>query len=319
MAYVARRLVLGLVTVWIVTVAAFLLLRIMPGDAITASIARSPGEGGLSAAEMEALRQELGLDRAWPAQYFDWLANALRLDAGRSLSSGRPVVDELRPRLAVTAELAFFGILLTMLAGLSGGLFAARYAHQPPDAAVRALAFIALSIPAFWLALLLIVWVANWTGHFLALGYEPFFRSPGANLAAVLPAAAILAARPAAIVLRVARASTLEATGRQYFLMARARGISRASALAKHAFRTAMLPALTVIGAQAAFTLGGAVVIEQVFGLPGLGRALVDAVNARDFPVVQALVVLFGVFVVTVNLLIDLSYLSLDPRLRAPA
>lgn len=314
--YVVRRLGLGLLTLWLVTLGAFLLLRIAPGDAVTAAIARSPGEGGLSVEETSQLRRELGLDRAWPVQYMGWLTDAFSLDSGRSLATGRPVLEELRPRFAVTAELALFALVITMVLGLSGGLLASRFAGGLIDAVVRSAAFLALSMPAFWLALLLIVLVANRTGHFLALGYEPFATSPSSNLAVILPAAAVLAVRPTAILLRVARASTLGATDSHYFLLARAKGLSRPAALGKHAFRTSMLPSVTVIGAQAVFMLGGAVAIEQVFGLPGLGRALVTAVLARDFPMVQALVVVFGVAAVLINLVVDMLLLWLDPRLR---
>lgn len=319
MAYLARRIALGVLTLWVISLVVFVLLRIAPGDAVTAAVARSPGEGGLAAADIEVLREELGLNRSWLVQYVDWLGDAVRFDPGRSLATSRPVVDEISPRLAVTAELAIFAMAITLVLGLLGGLTAARYAHAVPDVVIRGAAFFALSVPSFWLALILIIAVASWTGHFLALGYEPFSSSPGANLGAILPAAAVLAVRPAAIVLRIVRASTLEAAGTQFFLMARARGLSREFALAKHAFRSAMLPTVTVIGAQAVFMLSGAVVIEQVFGLPGLGRLLVDAVLSRDFPVVESLVLLFGVTAVVVNLLIDFAYVRLDPRLRIAA
>ena len=319
MGYLARRAGLGLLTLWLVTLAAFLLLRIAPGDAVSAAIARSSGEGGLSGEEIDRQRRELGLDRSWAIQYADWLAGAVTLDAGRSLASGRSVLEELRPRLAVTGELALFALLFTAFAGLAGGLLAARYVNGPLDALIRSIAFLVLSIPAFWVALVLIVAVASWTGHFLALGFEPFTRSPGANLAAILPAAALLAARPAAILLRIVRGSTLGAADEQYFLMARAKGLSRGAVLSRHAFRTAMLPAITVIGAQMVFMLGGAVAIEQVFGLPGLGRALVDAVLSRDFPVVQAIAVLFGATAVVINLAVDIVSVRMDPRLRVPS
>lgn len=319
MSYLARRLALGVLTLWLISLAAFMLLRIAPGDAVTAAVARSPGEGGIARIDAEKLRRELGLDRSWPVQYADWLGDAVRLNPGKSLATNRPVVDEIRPRLAVTAEITLFAIALTVAVGLAGGLVAARFAHAIPDALIRSIAFIALSVPSFWLALVLIVAVANWTGHFLALGYVPFSTSPATNLSAVLPASVVLAIRPAAVVLRVVRASTLEASETQYFVLARARGLSRRMALAKHAFASAMLPSVTVLGAQVVFMLGGSVVIEQVFGLPGVGRLLVDAVLSRDFPVVQALVIIFGATAVFVNLFVDLAYTRLDPRLRVGA
>jgi len=315
-AFLARRATLGALTILLLTLVAFVLLQIAPGDAVIASLARSPGEGGLAYAEVDELRAELGLDRSWPAQYVDWLRGIISLSPGESFATGRPVAEEIGPRIATTVELAIFSVLFITVAGLGGGLAAARYRGGYPDLILRGGAFLSLGVPSFWLALVLIVSVAAWTGHFLALGYQPLSASVIANLGAIMPAATILAVRPAAVVLRVVRSSTLEASNSQHFLMARARGVSHAAAIARHAFRTAMLPALTVIGAQAVFVLGGVVVIEQVFGLPGLGRLLVSSVQARDFPVVQALVLMFGVATVGVNVLIDVAYVVLDPRLR---
>jgi peptide/nickel transport system permease protein len=306
-------------TLWLITLAAFLLLRIAPGDAVTAGLGSSSGEGGLTAEQIDQQRRELGLDRSWSVQYMDWLTDAIMLDAGRSLASGLPVADELRPRIIVTGELTFFALVLATTFGVLGGLIAARYAYRPLDTAFRSISVGFMAIPSFWVALILIVAVANWTGHFLALGYEPFSRSPGDNLAAILPAAAVLAIHPAAILMRVTRVSTLEAAETQYFLLARAKGLTRVVALTRHAFRTAMLPTVTVVGAQTVFMLSGAVAMELVFGLPGLGRALVDAVLARDYPVIQALAVLFGTTAIVLNLLFDLLSVRLDPRLRVPA
>lgn len=319
MAYLIRRLALGLITLWLLTIAAFLLLRIAPGDAVTAAIARSPGEGGVSEQETEGLREELGLNRSWLVQYADWLSDILRLNPGDSLASGRSVGDEIRPRLAVTAEVVLLAVIFAVIFGFGGGLVAALYENSWFDTAVRGIAFLSISVPAFWLALVLIIAVASWTGHFLALGYEPFLESPRANLAAVIPASVVLSIRLSAIVCRLTRASTLEASSAQYFTMARAKGLSRKAAMTKHAFRTALLPAVTVTGTQTVILLGGAVVVEQVFGLPGLGRLLVDSVLARDFTVVQSLVLVFGTAAVILNLFIDLMYVRLDPRLRIAA
>ena len=316
MAYLARRIVLSVLTLWLLTLVSFFLLRIAPGDAVTAVAARSPGEGGVATADLEELRRDLGLDRSWPVQYIEWLGDLLQFDLGHSFATGRSVSEEIGPRVTVTLQLAIFAIAITILIGLVGGLTAARFSGSWPDAAIRSVAFTALSLPTFWMALVLIVVVASWTDHLLAAGYEPFSISPAANLGAVLPAAAVLAVRPGALVLRVARASTLEATGSQYFVLARAKGLTRQVAVAKHGFRSAMLPSLTAIGAQAALLVGGAVVIEQVFALPGLGRLLIESVQARDFPVVQALVLLFGAAALAINLVVDAAYVWLDPRVR---
>jgi peptide/nickel transport system permease protein len=318
-AYLLRRVLLSVLTLWAISLLAFALLRMAPGDAVTAALAVAPGEGGLSQAQIDQRRRDLGLDRSALAQYLDWLGHAVRFDAGRSLSSGEPVVEIVRSRVAVTVELATLGLVLVAAAGFGGGLLAAAYPGRPVDNALRVLTLLGLSTPAFWLGLLLIVGVASWTGYFLAGRYEPFGDAPVANLEAMLPAAAVLALRPAALLLRIVRASTLEATGARFFLLARLKGVSRMKATAVHALRVSALPALTVLGAQAVFLLGGAVVVEQVFGLPGVGRALVDAVLSRDFPVVQALLLLFGAIALGMNLLLDALYVRLDPQIRVTA
>jgi peptide/nickel transport system permease protein len=316
MKYLARRLVLGLFTLWLVTLISFVLLHVAPGDAVSASLAHSPGEGGLTEAQIDEHRRELGLDRSLPAQYGSWLVGLLRLDGGTSLVTGRPVLEHLGPRIAVTLELALFTVIFTVAVGITGGLVAARIMGTTLDSGLRMVTFLTVSVPTFWIALVVVVATASWTGYFLALGFEPFSVAPASNLAAVVPAALILAMRPAAILMRLTRVSTLEATQAQYFLLARSKGVALARAIRNHAFRTALLPVVTVIGAETIFLLGGAVVVEQVFGLPGLGRALVSAVLARDFPVVQALVMIYAVTAVTLNLVVDAMYVLLDPRLR---
>jgi peptide/nickel transport system permease protein len=319
MTYFARRLVLGLATLWLVTLVSFMLLQVAPGDAVSAAVAGSLGEGGLTAAQIDQQRRELGLDRSWPVQYASWLGGMLRLDGGTSLATGRPVFDHLGPRVAVTVELALFAVLFSIVFGISGGLAGARMAGTAIDTGLRSIAFLTLSVPTFWIALLLIVAVASWTGHFLALGFEPLGVAPRANLVSVLPAALVLALRPGAILMRMTRASTIGATQSNHFVFARSKGVALDVAFRRHGFRTALLPVVTVIGAETVFLLGGAVVVEQVFGLPGLGRSLVSAVLARDFPVVQALTVIFAVSAVGMNLLVDIMYTLLDPRLRGGA
>ena len=316
MTYLARRLALGLFTLWLVTLVSFVLLQVAPGDAVSASLANSPGEGGLTRTQIDEHRRELGLDRSLPAQYGSWLAGMLRLDGGTSLVTGRPVLDHLGPRIAVTLELAMFTVIFTVAVGIPGGLAAARMMGTMFDNGLRTVAFLTVSVPTFWIALVVIVATASWTGYFLALRFEPFSVAPTSNLAAVVPAALILAMRPAAILMRLTRASTLEAAQAQHFLLARSKGVALTGAIRNHAFRTALLPVVTVIGAETIFLLGGAVVVEQVFGLPGLGRALVSAVLARDFPVVQALVMIYAVTAVILNLVVDTMYVLLDPRLR---
>jgi peptide/nickel transport system permease protein len=316
MTYLAHRLALGLFTLWLVTLVSFVLLHVAPGDAVSALLANASGEGGLTGAQMDDLRQELGLHRSLPTQYGSWLAGMLHLNAGTSLVTGRPVLEHLGPRIAVTLELAMFTVIFTVVTGISGGLAATRISGSTFDSGLRTVAFLTIAVPTFWIALIVIIVAASWTGHFLALGFEPFSVAPVSNLVSVIPAALILTMRPAAILLRLTRASTLEAEQAQHFLLARSKGVARSSAIRNHAFRTALLPIVTAIGAETIFLLGGAVVVEQVFGLPGLGRALVSAALARDFPVVQALVMIYAVTAVVLNLAVDAMYVLIDPRLR---
>ncbi|MEX0761172.1 MAG: ABC transporter permease [Dehalococcoidia bacterium] len=314
--YLLRRFALSLITLWLVTVVAFVLLRVAPGDAVLAAMAQAPGEGTLTAGQIEAQRAALGLDRSYPVQYVTWTADLLRLDPGASMATGAPVWDETAPRLAVTIQLALLTIVIIVLVGCVLGVTAARYRGSRIDTAVRSIALAGLSTPAFWLGLLVVVAVAAWTGRFIAGAYSPLWDDPWRNLQHVGPAALVLAVRPAAVLTRVVRTSTAEALGSEYARAARARGLSESRLAWMHAFRSAMLPAVTVMGAQVVFLLGGAVLIEQVFGLPGIGRALVSAVMSRDYTMVQFLVLVFAVVAVVVNLVIDLLYARLDPRVR---
>jgi peptide/nickel transport system permease protein len=315
--YIARRLVLSLLTLWLVSVAAFVLLRVAPGDAAAASLAFAPGEAAQSKEQLERRRQELGLDRSWAVQYVVWAGALMRLDAGRSAASGQQVIGEVRPRLGVTLELAVATVLLVSAAGIGPGLLAAHARGKWADFFVRGLALIGLSTPPFWMGLLVIITLSAWADVFVAAAYVPFWDGPAANLRAVLPAAAVLAVRPAALLARVVRAAIVETLAQDFVRAARARGLSEAAVLWRHAFRAAALPVVTVIGVESLFLLGGAVVVEQVFGLPGVGRALVAGVIERDYPLIQFLLILFGLAAVALNLAVDMAYAGLDPRARA--
>lgn len=314
--YILRRLPLALLTLWLVSVAAFVLLRVAPGDAAVASLALLPGEGALSPEELDRRRHDLGLDKPYVRQYLDWAGKLARLDAGRSTASGRSLLPEIWPRLWVTVELAAVTLVFVSALGVGAGLLGASARGRWADALARGIALAGLSLPAFWTGLLLIVAVAAWTGTFIAATYVPFWEGAWANLRAVLPAALVLAVRPASLVARVVRAATKEALEQDFVRAARARGLGEPAVLWRYAFRAAALPVVTVIGVEAIFLLGGAVVIEQVFSLPGLGRALVAGVVERDYPVVQFLVLLFGGMAVALNLAADVLYARLDPRVR---
>ena len=317
--YLVRRAVLSAITIWVVTLIAFVLMRVAPGDAVLAAMARSPGEGTLSAQQMEQRRADLGLDRSYPVQYFAWLGGLARLDAGDSLVSGIPVSEEVTPRIAVTIELSVLALALAGATGALTGVVAAGARGGRFDAGASVASMAGLSAPAFWLGLLVVLALAIWFDVFVAAGYRPIWDDPAGNLFRMIPAAAVLAVRPGALIFRVVRTATVEVLESDFVRTARAKGLGKSRILWGHAFRASALPGLTVLGAQTVFLLSGSVVIEQVFGLPGLGRLLTDGVLSRDYPVVQFLVMLFGMFAVLANLVVDFAYSRLDPRVRFEA
>jgi len=314
--YLVRRAALTLVTLWAVTLLAFVLLRVAPGDAALAALAQSPGEGFLTSEQLESRRHALGLDRPYVRQYADWLWALVRLDAGRSLASGIPVLEELAPRCAVTLELAAFTTVLVVGFAVPAGLLAASRRGTWTDRAVRAAALSFLALPAFWIGLLLILALASWFGWFQAVDYAAPSADLWRNLQQIGPAALVLALRPAGLLTRVVRASTIEALALDHVRTARAKGVGEAAVVWRHAFRTVAPHALTVLGTQVVFLLGGAVVVEQLFNLPGLGRSIAAGVLARDYPMVQFLVLAFGVAAIVTNLAVDAAHSFLDPRVR---
>ena len=240
----------------------------------------------------------------------------VRFDAGKSSSTGLPVSGELGPRLAVTAELAAVTILIVTTFGVVLGGMAASSRSGIVDLAVRGLALLALSAPAFWIGLMAIIAIAAWTGVFIAGSYQPITQDIVANLRVVVPAAVVLAIRPMAILIRVVRTSVSEALAQEFSRAARARGLGEQAVLWRHALRAAAAPIITVIGVEAVFLLGGAVLVEQLFSLPGIGRALVAGVVERDYPLTQAVVMLMGVVAIALNFALDMLYVKLDPRVR---
>ena len=315
--YLASRLLLTLVGLWLVTVVIFLVLRVAPGDAVLAAAAQAPGEATLTLSQIESQRAALGLDRSYPVQYANWIADLLTMDSGRSVVTGRSVWDELAPRIAVTAELAFIASLLSAVLGVSLGLIAATRRGSRVDAVIRWGSLFALSVPQFWLGLITIIFVASWLGYFFwATEYAHFWSDPLRNAEQVMIPAIILAMRPTALIARVTRNAALDVLSSDYIRATRARGLPPRLITIRHVLPAALIPVTTVFGGQIVFLLGGAVVVESVFNLPGLGRALIDGVAFRDYPLLQFLVTALAVVAASVNLLVDFAYTLLDPRVR---
>ncbi|EIC21179.1 nickel ABC transporter permease [Thiorhodovibrio frisius] len=280
----------------------FLLLHLVPGDPVEAMLGESARP-----ADLAALRAHLGLDRPLSVQYLDYLAGLTRLDLGQSLTDQRPVADMIAERFPATLQLTLAALTLAVLIALPLGVLAARHQGGPLDSAAMGFSVLGMAVPNFWLGPMLILVFSLW------LGWTPVSGREGWN-SLILPALT-LGTGLAALLARMVRASLLEVLGEDYIRTARAKGLNESAVLWRHALRNAALPILTLLGLQLGGLLGGAVITETVFSWPGIGSLLVDAIKARDYPVVQGCVLLISLIYVGVNTLTDVLYLWIDPRI----
>ena len=281
----------------------FLLLHLVPGDPVDAMLGESARP-----ADRAALRASLGLDQPLLEQYTRYLVGLARLDLGQSFQDQRPVSAVLAERLPATLQLAAAALLLALVLAIPLGVLAAKHRGGPIDGAAMGFSMLGISLPNFWLGPLLILVFSLW------LGWTPVSGNDGA-VSLVLPAIT-LGTGLAAVLARMVRASVLEVLGEDYIRTARAKGLSEAAVLRRHALRNAWLPVLTLVGLQLGGVLGGAVITETVFAWPGVGSLLVESIQSRDYPVVQGCVLLISVLYVLVNALTDLAYARVDPRIR---
>ncbi len=309
--YLARRLVVAIPSLLIASAIVFALPRLIPGDAVQLMLAETS-----YAKDIDELRAKLGLDRPFYVQYVDWLGRAVRGDLGESLWTRRPVLQELAQRLPVTGELAAYATVVALLISLPIGVLAAARQDSLADYVVRSLAILGLSVPAFWLATLLIVLPAIWWGWRPLTGYVEFRADPVAHVTQLLLPAAILGIATAAALMRLTRGMLLEVLRQDYVRTAWAKGLAERAVVVKHGLRNAVIPVVTLLGTQLPQIFGGTVVIETIFGLPGVSRFLFDAINQRDYPVIQGVNLLVVSTVVVVNLAVDTLYAVLDPRIR---
>lgn len=302
-AYVIRRLLASLPTLLGVVTVVFFLVRVLPGD--PARVIAGPQA---SPADVERLRESLGLSESIPSQYKSYLIDLAHGDLGVSASTGEPVLSMLMTAFPYTLKLAVVSLTLALVFGLAAGIIAAARSGTWIDVGVSATALFGLSMPVYWLGLILIIIFAVELQVLPAAGAtEPF--------SIVLPSIT-LAATLVAPIARMTRSSMLEELGQDYFRTARAKGASWNRAILRHALRNAFLPVLTTIGLLLGVLLGGAVLTETVFGWPGLGQLMINAIASRDYPVLQGAVLLFAIGIVFVNLLVDLLYGFIDPRVR---
>jgi peptide/nickel transport system permease protein len=304
---------LTLPTVLGVVTAVFLLIRLVPGDVVTQMIGL---EGSLPTGRVEELKRLFGIDRPLHVQYADYLGDVARGNLGRSLRTGRPVGGELARRFPVTIELALMGLLVAVIIGVPIGILAAVRRGKIADYVASAFVLLGLSVPSFWLGVLLILLFALQLGWLPPTGFVSIDESAGGNLRHMILPALSLGLVLAAASTRIVRSSLLEVLGRHYIRTARAKGLWERGVILRHALRNALIPVVTVIGLQFGTLLGGTVIIEQIFSLPGIGRYALEGINLRDYPVVQGAVLAIALSFTLVNLAVDICYGFLDPRIR---
>jgi len=313
MQYLARRIVLSILVLFGVSILIFGIVRMLPGDVIDMMIGT---EGNMSADAQRMARERYGLNDAVPVQYIRWLGGILQGNFGKSFRTGQEVLPLIAARLPTTIELSVLALLLSSVIAIPLGVISALTRNGWTDFGARLLGLIGLSVPNFWLATILILVAAFWFRWSPALIYVSPTQDPLSNLQQMLLPTVSLAVFLTAIVMRMTRSTVLEVLGEDYVRTAYAKGLRDRVVLVRHVLRNALIPVVTIIGLQAGTLLGGVVVIEQLFGLPGLGWTLLTGIYQRDYPVVQGTVLFFALVFALVNLLVDLTYSQLDPRIK---
>ena len=310
MAFLVRRLLLTIPILFIVSVLCFSLINLIPGDPATVILGPEAPESA-----KDQMRERLGLDDPIPVQYVEWLGGVLRGDLGESLIDQSPVLDEILRRAPVTIELALGTFLVSLTIAVVAGILSASNRGTWIDYLSTGFALAGISVPHFWLGLMFIIIFAVSLGILPASGYQPFFQDPVANLTAMILPVFATGLRESAELTRMLRSSLLEQLGSDYVRTAFSKGLSRRVVVMRHAVRNALIPFVTAGGLQIAGLLGGLVVTEQVFQLPGIGRLIVESILKRDFTTVQGAVLVVAILVVLINVLVDLLYAAIDPRI----
>ena len=310
--YVLRRLALAIPTLVLVSVIVFSIMRLMPGDVVVRMV-----EGHAYAPTVDALRQELGLDRPAYVQYVEWVGGILlRGDFGSSYWTRQPIWDEFISRFPVTLELAALTILSSVIIGILVGIVSAARQDSVSDYVGRILAILALSIPYFGLAVLVVVLPSIWFRWTPVYTYVPFTEDPLQNLKIMIVPALVFGVTRAGPIMRIMRSSLLEVLRQDYIRTAWSKGLPERAIVLRHALKNALIPVVSLIGLQTPLYLGGSVIIEAIFRLPGVGLFFFEALTRMDYPVVQSVNLIVAAMVVGLNLAIDLSYAFLDPRIR---
>ncbi len=310
-AYIIRRLLLMIPVAFLVSVMIFTLLRITPGDPIVVLLGEQPDPTTIA-----TLRHEYGLDRPIPVQYMNWIGRFLHGDMGRSLRTRQPVSEAILTRLPATLELGFAAICFSLLISIPVGILSATKRNSVWDLIGSSFPLLGVSIPNFFTGIMLILLFSLTFRIFSPGGFVPFKEDPGQNLRHLILPMIALGTPSMAVNMRFMRSGLIDALGQEYTRVARAKGLSERSVVLRHAMKNAFIPFITVVGLQVGAVLEGAFITETIFLWPGVGRLAVDSISGRDYPVVQGTVLLSALSFMMVNLIVDLLYAALDPRIK---
>ncbi len=311
--FLAVRLLTLIPVLFGISIFTFLLIHIIPGDIVTVIMGLSLSAGPHAA---EEIRRSMHLNEPLPIQYLQWLAAVLHGDLGRSLILGFPVLPQVMSHLPVTLELAGLAICIAVIVGIPLGVIAAQWRSRWPDYLLKSVSLLGLSTPDFFLGTVIILVSSLYLPSLHTFGYVPFVQNPLLNIETMLFPAFTLGLPISAIIMRYTRASVLDVMREQYVTTARAKGVSRRRVLYKHALRNALIPVVTIAGINGVYLIGGTVVVEQVFSLPGVGQLIINSIYHRDYTMVQGAVLVVTTGVVLLNVLVDVLYYMVDPRIR---
>jgi peptide/nickel transport system permease protein len=313
--YLVRRLLYGLLTLFGVSVIIFVVMRILPGDPLVAMFGME-GFMKLSAADRTRIMEDLGLSDPLVVQYVHWMRDIARGSLGKSFFRGESVADIIMHRGPLSAQIGILSVVISWVVGLPVGIISALRPNSASDHVARSLSILFLAIPGFWLGMLIVLALLFWFNYKAPLLVVHLWQDPWVNFQLVIGPAVVLGLGQGAYIARMSRSCLLEVIREDYVRTARAKGVVEWLVVIRHALPNALLPIITLSGILMGFVLGGSVAIEQAFGVPGLGRTLVTAVIERDIIVVQNLVFLYGIIFILINVLVDMSYAWLDPRIR---
>ena len=312
--YITRRVALIFPTLILVSIIVFMGLRFIPGDIVDLMLSRqTQGPSGFS---REEIKIYLGMDLPVHEQYLKWIGGVLRGDFGESLWTRTPVNDNLLSGLPVSLELGFMAVFLSLVIAIPVGVLAGIRPESKLDYLLRSVAIFLVCIPDFWLATMIVIYPALWWNVSPSLVYIFFWDDPLGNLGMVFLPALVLGFAFSGMIMRLTRNLVIEEMGQDYVRTAWSKGLKARVVVLRHVLKNTLIPVVTVVGIQFPFVIGGAVVVESIFGLPGLGKMMVESINARDYPIISGINIILATVVLSVNLLVDISYAWLDPRIR---